>query len=138
MVKIPAHEVKDGISLKKTKPNIPDDITGPSNIITDSTNGDSLFNDAKNKLSPIAIPQIPLIAMLNKSFELTLKLLPVKERITNNNVKEKTELIVVMPTGSSRSPSFFRMIEYKAQLAVDINAVIIPIIEVGILFEYFL
>lgn len=60
---IPIHESRGGISPKKSNPNNPANKSGKTNNIKDKVRGDNLFNEAKNKLSPMAIPKIPLNAI---------------------------------------------------------------------------
>ena len=63
IAKIPIQAITDGISFKKISPKIPENKSGPTNKIIERTKGDNLLKEAKNKLSPIAIPKIPLNAI---------------------------------------------------------------------------
>ena len=134
--KIPIHENIEGISFRKINPKIPENISGPTNNINDNINGDNLFNDAKNKLSPIAIPNIPLIATGTK-FSIPISIfVPVKYIIINNINEANNALNAVIAIGSNFSPSFFSNTVHTAHDIVDINAIMIPNIELFILISY--
>ena len=65
--KIAIHSDMVGISFSIKNPNKPENISGPANKIIAIKNGDNLFNDAKNKLSPSVMPIIPLMAIGTKN-----------------------------------------------------------------------
>ncbi len=130
---IPSQTSNEGFSPKKIIPKTPVKISGPANRIKDNTNGDSLLSEAKNKLSPIAIPNNPLRNIFKRNSMSILKLVFVRNiRIARKNML-KLAFIKVIAIGSNLSPNFLKARVHIAQQPVDINASIIPIISLFIL-----
>lgn len=131
---MPIQAIKVGISPRNSSPNIPVNKSGPTKSINDNTIGDNLFKDAKNKLSPIAIPMSPLIAIGNIYSLFTNTSFVVNNIADSKNKVLKQDFTVVSPIGSNRSPIFFRIIVHNAHDAVEIRAKIIPDIEFSICY----
>lgn len=136
IVNIPTHESIGGISSRNIKPNIPANKSGKTNKINDKVNGDNLFKDAKNKLSPTAIPKIPLKAILIIVSVSIFNEVCDSIAIINNNIELKIVFSIVIPTGSSLSPRCLKIIEQIAQVAVEIKAITIPKIELVIFIKH--
>ena len=125
---IPNQTIAEGFSPKNIIPNRPVKISGPANRINDNTIGDNLLSDAKNKLSPTAIPNNPLRNIFKRNSMSILKFVFVKNIIIERNNTLKIAFTKVIAMGSNLSPNFLKARVHIAQQQVDINASIIPII----------
>jgi len=125
----------DSVSFKKKKPKIADNITGLAKRIEDSIKGDNLDNEAKNKLSPIAIPKIELIPTIWRLLISIVKSALHNSAINSKIMPLKTVLIVAISIALSLFPSFLNKSEQIAQDIAQINAEVIPKRFVFILFD---
>lgn len=123
---IPDHISNDGISLRITNPKIPYKMFGAANIIIDKVTGDNLFKEAKNKLSPIAIPKIPLKLTIIKLLELMAKLICKKLINIANIIVPVSAFIAVIAVDWVFSPSFLKSTAPNAHETADISAAKIP------------
>lgn len=66
VVIMPMKVTVEGISFKIINERIPVTTSGPDKSMTDSTTGDNLLKEAKNRQSPNVIPIIPLVINTSK------------------------------------------------------------------------
>lgn len=126
VVIMPMKVTVEGISFKIMKERIPVTMSGPDKSMTDSTTGDNLRKEAKNRQSPNVIPIIPLVINTSKYCLSIINAVWVQKAITVSKIAQYKDFTRVIERGEAFSPISFSFIVPIAQASVDNNAVNIP------------